>query len=115
MTDFVLAWAAFAIVTSPLRAAAYLVQNGLFFVLVVMVVGFGLMAIMQAAGIRPGNPLWIVANLAYIVFLLLLLFRFLTRPMIDHFGDIDPDTHGSARFATKKEVAPPSPAPPPAC
>jgi type IV secretion system protein VirD4 len=121
MTDFVLAWAAFknmmryaarnplwaiiAIVTSPLRAAAaYLFQNGLFFVLVVMVVGFGLMGIMQAAGIRPGNPLWIVANIAFIVFLLL-LFRFLTRPMIDHFGDIDADTHGSARFATRKEVA----------
>ncbi len=122
MMDFVLAWAAFknmlryaardplwaiiAIVTSPLRAAIYLVQNGLFFVLVVMVVGFGLMGIMQAAGIRPGNPLWIVANIAFIIFLLLLLFRFLTRPMIDHFGDIDADTHGSARFATRKEVAP---------
>jgi type IV secretion system protein VirD4 len=122
MMDFRLAWAAFknmlrfaardplwaiiAIVTSPLRAATYLVQNGLFFVLVVIVAGLGLMGIMQAAGIRPGNPLWIVANFAYIVFLLLLLFRFLTKPMIDHFGDVDADTHGSARFATRKEVAP---------
>jgi type IV secretion system protein VirD4 len=99
-------WAIIAIVTSPLRAATYLVQNGLFFVLVVIVAGLGLMGIMQAAGIRPGNPLWIVANFAYIVFLLLLLFRFLTKPMIDHFGDVDADTHGSARFATRKEVAP---------
>jgi type IV secretion system protein VirD4 len=26
--------------------------------------------------------------------------------MILHFGDMDSDTHGSARFATDKEVAP---------
>jgi type IV secretion system protein VirD4 len=44
----------------------------------------------------------------------LLAFRFLTNPLIIHFGDMDGETHGSARFATDKETAP-SPAPIPAC
>jgi type IV secretion system protein VirD4 len=122
MTDFALAWTAFrnmlrtaaadplwaiiAIIAGPFRIGRYLIQNAVFLILVVMVLGFGLMAIMQAAGIKPGNPLGIVANLAYIVFLVLFLFRVLTRPMIDHFGDMDAGTHGSARFASRKEVAP---------
>ena len=122
MTDFRLAWAAFrnmlrvaaadplwaviGVVTGPFRFLAYLYQYGLFFVFVVFVVGFGLMALMQWAGVERGGALWNVANLAYAAFILLFLFRFLSRPMIDHFGDVDADTHGSARFAGKKEVAP---------
>jgi len=122
MTDFRLAWIAFknmlraagrdplwafiAIVTSPFNVIAYLYQNGLFFVFVVFIVGFGLMGLMQWAGVERGGALWNVANLAYAAFILLFLFRFLSRPMIDHFGEMDADTHGSARFATDKEVAP---------
>ena len=32
--------------------------------------------------------------------------RSITAPLIANFGDMDGDTHGSARFATDKEVAP---------
>ncbi|MDN5927047.1 MAG: type IV secretory system conjugative DNA transfer family protein [Hyphomicrobiales bacterium] len=122
MMDFRLAWAAFknmlrvaardplwaivGIVTGPFRFLAYLYQFGLSFVFVVLVVGFGLMALLNWSGIQRGGLLWNAANLAYGAFVLLYLFRFLSRPMIDHFGDVDADTHGSARFATKKEVAP---------
>jgi len=122
MMDFRLAWAAFknmlrvaardplwalvGIITGPFRFLAYLYQFGLSFVFVVLVVGFGLMALLNWSGIQRGGLLWNAANLAYGAFVLLYLFRFLSRPMIDHFGDVDADTHGSARFATKKEVAP---------
>lgn len=122
MTDFRLAWAAFknmlrmaardplwalvGIVTGPFRFLAYLYHFGLSFVFVVLVIGFGLMALLNWSGIQRGGLLWNVANLVYGAFVLLYLFRFLSRPMIDHFGDVDADTHGSARFATKKEVAP---------
>ena len=40
------------------------------------------------------------------VIALVLLFRAFTNPMILHFGDMDSDTHGSARFVIDKEVAP---------
>ncbi|CAH1696892.1 Type IV secretion system protein VirD4 [Hyphomicrobiales bacterium] len=122
MTDFRLAWAAFrnmlrvaagdplwaftSIISGPFRAIAYFYHYGLFFVFVVFVVGFGLMGLVQWAGVERGGALWNVVNLAYAAFILLFLFRFLSRPMIDHFGDVDADTHGSARFATDKEVAP---------
>jgi hypothetical protein len=37
------------------------------------------------------------------------LFRLVTNPLILHFGDMDGDTHGSARFATRKEDCSPHP------
>jgi type IV secretion system protein VirD4 len=37
---------------------------------------------------------------------LAMIWRFATRPLIDHFGEMASDTHGSARFADKKEVRP---------
>lgn len=47
-----------------------------------------------------------VANVLFTIFVLLFLFRLLTNPLITHFGDMADDTHGSARFATPKEIAP---------
>ena len=41
-------------------------------------------------------------------------FRVHHQSLIIHFGDMDGETHGSARFATDKETAAP-PAPIPAC
>ncbi len=121
MNDFRLAWAAFknmlraaardplwafvAIVTAPFRAAGYIARAGVLFLLVLFIVGGGLMALMQWAGIQRGDALWYVGNLAFTAFLVLLVFRLLSRPMIQHFGDMDADTHGSARFATDKETA----------
>ena len=122
MTDFRLAWAAFknmlraagrdplwafvSIVTGPFRAAGYVARMGALFFLVLLVVGGGLMALMQWAGIQRGDMLWYVSNIAFTAFLALLLFRLASLPMIRHFGDVDADTHGSARFATDKEARP---------
>ena len=36
-----------------------------------------------------------VANAAFTIFVFVFLLRLMTSPMIDHFGDIDDDTHGS--------------------
>ena len=122
MTDFRLAWAAFknmlraagrdplwafvSIVTGPFRAAGYVARMGALFFLVLLVVVGGLMALMQWAGIQRGDVLWYVGNIAFTAFLALLLFRLASLPMIRHFGDLDADTHGSARFATDKEARP---------
>ncbi|ODT74352.1 MAG: conjugal transfer protein TraG [Pelagibacterium sp. SCN 64-44] len=122
MTDFRLAWAAFknmlraagrdplwafvAIVTGPFRAAGYVARMGALFFLVLFIVGAGLMALMQWAGIQRGDVLWYVGNFAFTAFLVLFVFRLLSRPMIQHFGDMGSDTHGSARFATDREAAP---------
>jgi type IV secretion system protein VirD4 len=41
-----------------------------------------------------------------VIVLLVLFFRMATAPLIEHFGDREGDTHGSARFANDKEVLP---------
>ena len=90
MTDFRLAWTAFknmlravgrdplwafvSIVTGPFRAAGYVARMGVLFFLVLLVVGGGLMALMQWAGIQRGDVLWYVGNIAFTAFLALLLF-----------------------------------------
>jgi len=122
MNNFRLAWAAFknmmraatrdplwafvALVTGPFRAAGYVVRMGALFFLVLFVVGGGLMLLMQWAGIQRGDVLWYVGNIAFTAFLTLLIFRLVSLPLIQHFGDVDADTHGSARFATDKEARP---------
>ena len=47
-------------------------------------------------------------DLFTLLLLVALLYRFITRPLIVRFGDSADDTHGSARFATNNEIAPPS-------
>jgi len=125
MNDFRLAWAALknmldaaardplwafvAIVAGPFRAAGYVLRAGIFFFIVLAVVGGGLMLLMQWAGIQRGDVLWYVGNFALTAFLVLFIFRLVSLPLIQHFGDMDADTHGSARFATDRETAPPHP------
>mgnify|MGYP002652594332 CR=1 FL=1 len=46
-----------------------------------------------------------LAGLFVIAVFLIMVFRALTNPMIEHFGDMEGETHGSARFATDKETA----------
>jgi type IV secretion system protein VirD4 len=94
---------------SPLRGGRYLLQPSAlsFLLLSLFVAGF-------AGGFARkngfGSPERLPALIRHAAVLLILVFRFLTNPMIEHFGDMDGETHGSARFATNKEVAP-SPAP----
>lgn len=67
------------------------------------------MLLMQWAGIQRGDVLWYVGNFALTAFLVLFIFRLVSLPLIQHFGDMGADTHGSARFATDRETAPPHP------
>jgi type IV secretion system protein VirD4 len=81
-------------------------QVSIAFFLVILVVGFGVQYLMTSVGVAKGDVISVVANWLYTIFVLLFLFRLITGPMIEHFGDKTGDTHGSARFATTKEIAP---------
>jgi type IV secretion system protein VirD4 len=96
-----------ALVTAPIRHAEYLVKTVIGFVVIVLLTGFGLQYLMHdLAGIQKGEFLWHVGNIAFTLFVLLVLFRFISTPLISHFGYLESDTHGTSRFATKSEVAP---------
>jgi type IV secretion system protein VirD4 len=86
-------WAVISLLVSPFAVVRYIV--GLGFVIIVLLVGFGSQSVLQSAGVEKGDLSSMVANAAFTVFVFIFLFRLMTSPMIDHFGDIDDDTHGS--------------------
>ncbi len=94
-------WAIINIVISPFRAVVYFYQVGLVFLVVALILAAIPFAIPEAWFVSR----WI-ANIVVAIVILIFAFRLLTNPMIEHFGDLDGDTHGTARFATNKEVAP---------
>ncbi len=46
-----------------------------------------------------------IVALAIVIFMCVLAMRLITDPLIAHFGPTEDDTHGSARFATPREIA----------
>lgn len=99
-------WAITALIAAPFRAGPYVLKLGFFFLIVAIALFVGARYLLDAIGLQPGDLLWIAADVAITAFLAVLAFRFLTNPMIEHFGGMDGDTHGTARFATKAEIAP---------
>lgn len=99
-------WALVNLVTVPIRIWKPLFQSLCLLALVLLVVGGGGRLISQQMGFGPGSYLYIALDCLTLLILAVLAFRLLTNPMILHFGNLEDDTHGSARFATAKEVAP---------
>lgn len=99
-------WAIVALIAAPFRAGMYLARAAFLLVLVLFVVGFGLRYLIEAAGFPPGTLPSTAGDLVTLAIVLILAFRMMTNPMIQNFGDMDGDTHGTARFATAKEIAP---------
>ena len=99
-------WAILSILASPFRAGKYALGVGLF----AFAIGFVLksMADGQATrlGFPPGTAIHALFEALAIVLVGLVVFRMLTGSMVQHFGDKQEDTHGSARFATKRETNP---------
>lgn len=98
-------WALVSLLSVPFRFGRTIFQVGIFYFVVVFVFAFILEYAMRSLNIDRGDTLWYVGNTAFTAFVLLLLFRLITNPLINHFGDPDGETHGSARFATDKETA----------
>ncbi len=98
-------WAVKAILLSPLWAPLYLFKTLLLMLLVMCLVG------LAGAGILIGLHLdhSQIANAGLLILLAVTLLATmvwgLTRPLLEHFGDRESGTHGTARFATEKETA----------
>jgi type IV secretion system protein VirD4 len=99
-------WALVSVVTSPLRVWPVLVSAIALVLGVGIVLAFSLEAATRAMGLSGKNFIAVSLNLALVVLLCWLAFRILARPLLEHFGEQEGDTHGSARFATNKEIAP---------
>lgn len=99
-------WAIFSVVMSPLRVGKHLVVTALLYLIAWGV----LVALWHGVKLMMGIPKFGAVNTAAMivinVFMLALVWRVLTVPLIRHFGNAAAgDTHGSARFASKAETA----------
>lgn len=99
-------WAFVALLSAPFRIWKPLLGVLFFLIIALFVIGFGGRFFLQQMGFGPGSIPFITLDLVTLLVLAALAFRFITNPLIVHFGDMADDTHGSARFATNQEVAP---------
>jgi len=98
-------WAIVAIILGPFRAAKYVFGVLIVALLVMLLLGFGTELLGNALGLSAKNPIRAVLSLGAALVTLVAIFRMVTNPMINHFGDRPDATHGSARFATDTEAA----------
>ncbi|MEK4031500.1 hypothetical protein WOA01_00055 [Methylocystis sp. IM2] len=98
-------WALGCIIFGPIRGGAYFAKALAMGTIVALVLLIGVQFVMETLRLK-GSWLHRWADLGAGLVALAMIWRFATRPLIDHFGDMASDTHGSARFADKKEVRP---------
>ncbi|TAZ65296.1 type IV secretory system conjugative DNA transfer family protein [Rhizobium ruizarguesonis] len=100
-------WAIVALVTFPLRYAKSFVMGAAGYLFVVFTVNFGIDYLTRVIlGSHRGDIIWHVGDWIFMLFAIVLLIRLLSTPLITHFGSAVDDTHGSARFAGRREIAP---------
>ncbi|WP_017996417.1 type IV secretory system conjugative DNA transfer family protein [Rhizobium leguminosarum] len=101
-------WAIVAFITFPLRYAKSVVMGAFGYLLVVFTVYFGIDYLRRVIlGGHRGDVIWHIGDWVVMAFAVALLIRLLSTPLITHFGTAsDADTHGTARFAGTREIAP---------
>ena len=99
-------WAFVNLISMPFRIWKPLLQTILFLFLVLLIVGLGGRTVLREFGYNVGSIPVIAWDFVTLLIMAVIAFRLLTAELILHFGDMEDDTHGSARFATNKEVAP---------
>ncbi|WP_028747508.1 type IV secretory system conjugative DNA transfer family protein [Rhizobium mesoamericanum] len=99
-------WAAVALLTLPLRTAKRFATGAAAYAITVMIAAFVIQYVGESLGAVKGDLIWMIGNWVFSAFAIILLIRMLSAPLILHFGSTSEDSHGSARFADKREIAP---------
>ena len=100
-------WAFLSLIAMPFRVWKPLLQSFFILFIILFVVGLGgRMVLRDFGGFGPGSIPVIAWDGVTLLIMAATAFRLLTAPLILHFGDMEGETHGSARFATDKEMAP---------
>ena len=99
-------WALVALIALPFRIWQTLLVVLFILTVALFMIGFGGRFFLEQWDFGPGSVPFIALDLVTLLVLAAIAFRFITNPLIIHFGDMEGETHGSARFATNKEVAP---------
>ena len=99
-------WAFVSLITLPFRIWQTVLRVLFILIVALFVVGIGGRFALNDLGYGPGTIPFIALDLVTLLVLAAIVLRVVTNPLIIHFGDMEGETHGSARFATSKEVAP---------
>ena len=99
-------WAFASLITLPFRIWQTVLRVLFILIVALFVVGMGGRFALNDLGYGPGTIPFIALDLVTLLVLAAIVFRVITNPLIIHFGNMEGETHGSARFATDKEMAP---------
>jgi len=99
-------WAFVNLIGMPFRIWKPLLQTFFILFLVLFIVGLGGRFVLRDLGFNVGSIPVIAWDFVTLLIMAAIAFRLLTTELILHFSDMEDDTHGSARFATNKEIAP---------
>jgi type IV secretion system protein VirD4 len=99
-------WAAVALLTLPFRTAKRFAMSAAAYAMTVLSAAFVVWYVGESLGAEKGDLIWTIGNWMFSAFAVVLLIRMLSAPLILHFGSESDDSHGSARFADKREIAP---------
>ena len=99
-------WAFLSLIAAPFRVWKPLLQSFFILFIILFVIGLGGRTVLRDfGGFGPGSIPVIAWDIVTLLIMAAVAFRLITAPLILHFGDMEGDTHGSARFATGKETA----------
>lgn len=99
-------WAITALALAPFRHLKRVLWATAGITLASVVIMLVSLSTLNALGFGKGSLPWLVFNILLPLFPISLTYRLLTNALIVSFGDLSEPTHGSARFAITKEIAP---------
>ncbi|MCB5205456.1 type IV secretory system conjugative DNA transfer family protein [Neorhizobium sp. T786] len=99
-------WAITALALAPFRHLKRVLWATAGITLASAVIMLVSLSTLNALGFGKGSLPWLVFNILLPLFPISLTYRLLTNALIVSFGDLSEPTHGSARFAIAKEIAP---------
>jgi type IV secretion system protein VirD4 len=99
-------WAFLSLIAAPFRVWKPLLQSFFILFIILFVVGLGgRMVLRDFSGFGPGSILVIAWGGVALLIMAATAFRLIAAPLILHYGNMEGETHGWARFATDKETA----------
>lgn len=99
-------WAFVALIGLTFRIWKPLLGLIIILVAVTFTFGMGGRFALGRLGFGPSPIPYITLDFITLLVLAAIVFRVITNPLIAHFSDMDGETHGSARFATPREISP---------
>lgn len=95
-----------ALITFPVRYAKSFAMGAAGYVLITVTFNFAVYYLTHGLlGAQKGDIIWRIGDWVLMLFALALLVRMLSGWLILQFGTVSDDTHGSARFAGKRDIA----------